>query len=98
MAGGQGRGREARRLYEEEGRSLRQVAARMGVSHSTVRRLLLEQGVSMRRPRLWAVPDAPPAALQVAPERASIAFTADRGWHLVQAPPGWFLDLLAELD
>ncbi|WP_167759165.1 hypothetical protein [Blastococcus sp. TF02A-35] len=54
----------------------------------------------MRRPRLWVVPDAPRPAqpLQVAPERAALAFTADRGWHMVQAPPAWFLDLLAELD
>jgi hypothetical protein len=29
---------------------------------------------------------------------AAIAYSADRGWHPVQAPPGWFLELLAELD
>ncbi|TFV52658.1 helix-turn-helix domain-containing protein [Blastococcus sp. TF02A_35] len=87
-----------RRLYEAERWSLRQVAAHLGVSHSTVRWLLLEQKVAMLRPRLWVAPDAPPAPLQVALERAAIAFTADRGWHMVQAPPAWFLDLLTEID
>ena len=37
-------------------------------------------------------------ALDVPPADAAIAYTADRGWHMVQAPPGWLLELLAELD
>jgi len=27
-----------------------------------------------------------------------LAFTADRGSHLVQTPPSWFLELLDEMD
>ena len=115
---------EARQLYED-GLSLRQVAARVGITHNAVKKRLLKAGVTLRpahrpitntnaaavrarerrqasrRRYLRVVPDAPrPAqrALTVPPERTAIAFTADRGWHMVQAPPGWFLELLAELD
>jgi hypothetical protein len=88
-------------LYED-GLSLREVGARLGVSHVTVKRLLDGAGVPLRRGHLKAVPDLPsrPGSrpLHVSPEAVAIAFTADRGWHMVQAPPGWFLDLLAELD
>jgi len=41
---------------------------------------------------------AEPRPMTVEAERAAIAYSADRGWHMVQAPPGWFLELLAELD
>jgi hypothetical protein len=98
---GADRTEQARQLYGE-GLSLRQVAARMGIAHTTVRTLLLTGRTEPRRPHLRAVQDLPSRAesrkLQVPPERAAIAFTADRGWHMVQAPPGWFLDLLAEVD
>lgn len=117
-----------RRLYEEEGLSLREVAERVGVTHNAVKKDLLAVGVRLRparrptskaavtpasrqvtaprRRHLRAVPDWPPRAVQapmpvpldVPPERAAIAYPADRGWHMVQAPPGWFLDMLAELD
>ncbi|MFQ1002628.1 helix-turn-helix domain-containing protein [Modestobacter sp. SSW1-42] len=88
-----------RELYKD-GLSLRQVAARVGVAHTTVRRLLEGAGVTIRQRHLRVVPDAPRAAqgaLDVPPADAAIAYTADRGWHMVQAPPGWFLELLAEL-
>jgi len=50
---------------------------------------------------LQAVSDVPSwhmRPLDVPPGRAAIAYSADRGWHMVQAPPGWFLELLAEVD
>jgi hypothetical protein len=34
----------------------------------------------------------------VPPEQAAIAYTADRGWHMTEVPPAWFLDLLAEME
>lgn len=94
---------QARELYEA-GLSLRQVAARLGVSHTKVQHDLLRAGVRLRqqhRRHLAVVPDRPPRRpplLEVPPERAAVAFTADRGWHLVDAPPGWLLDVLAELE
>lgn len=55
------------------------------------------------RRHLHPVPDqAPirsaPRPLMVAPERAAIAFTADRGWHMTSAPAGWLLDVIAEVE
>jgi len=92
-----------RRVLElhQEGLSLRQVAARVGVAHTTVRQDLAVMGSEPHQRHLSVVPDAPrPAqqALDVPPECAAIAYSAGRGWHMVQAPPGWFLELLAELD
>lgn len=94
------RRQRARELYAELG-SLRQMAARMGVSHTTVRFLLADAGTTPQRRHLRVVPEAPRAAqsaLQVPPDRAAIAYSAVRGWHMTQAPPGWFLEMLAELD
>lgn len=94
---GTDRAGEARQLYEA-GLSLRQVAARVGVAHTTVRRLLQDAGVQPRLSVVPAVPRPPQRVLDVPPGRAAIAYSADRGWHMVQAPPWWFLDLLAEID
>ena len=93
---------QARQLYED-GLTLRQVAGLLGISTTQVWRLLQAAGVPMRgahRGNLRLVTEAPaPApAPRALPEGAAVAFTADRGWHLVQAPPAWMLDLLAELD
>lgn len=88
-----------------QGLSLRQVAARLGVSHMTVKRDLADGKRLPRERHLRVVRDRPrrrravrPAAVFVPPAGAAIAFTADRGWHLTEAPPGWFMDLLAELS
>ncbi|RBY94092.1 hypothetical protein DQ244_01650 [Blastococcus sp. TBT05-19] len=70
-----------------EGWSRAEVAELLGVACSTVYADLVRL-----RERSAPIP------LDVSPERAAIAFTADRGWHVVQAPPAWFLDLLAEVD
>ena len=88
--------RQARELYAA-GRSLRQGGAALGIAHTTVRFLLAGGDQPPRRRHLRVVPDAGPA-FRPAPERVAMAYTADRGWHLVQAPPAWALDLLAELD
>ena len=99
-ASGQDRLPQVAELYAS-GLSLQQVAARVGVSHTTVRRQLEDAGVAIRQRHLRVVPDAPrPAqgALDVPPGEAAIAYRADRGWHMVQAPPGWFLELMAEID
>ena len=94
---------EAVELYPE-GLTVAEVAERRGRSRSVVRTDLRRASVQMRpgSPRpLYLVRDRdrqPPAPLHVPPERAAMAYTADRGWHLVQAPPAWALDLLAELD
>ncbi|KGH48244.1 hypothetical protein IN07_03310 [Modestobacter caceresii] len=95
---------EARELYEG-GLSLRQVGALLGISHTRVHARLQAEGVPMRAaaPRrrhlqLVTAPPPRPAPLVVPPERAAMAFTADRGWHLVQAPPAWMLEMLSELD
>jgi hypothetical protein len=51
------------------------------------------------RPRhLTAVPAAPPAPREVRPDCAAIGYTAERGWHMTEAPPSWLLDILAEAD
>ena len=99
----QGRAERARELYES-GLSLRQVGAAMGVAHTTVR-FLLAAGEVVPQPRPAAqrrqaavVSRAAPHPLDVPPERAAIAYTPERGWHMVQAPPRWFLDLLIEVD
>jgi len=94
------RQRRARELYAELG-SLRQVGAELGVSHTTVRFLLAGGEPAPRQRHLRVVPDASRAAqpvLRVSPERAAIAYSTGRGWHITQTPPGWFLDLLADLD
>ena len=94
------RQQRARELYAS-GLSLRQVGAQLGVSHTTVRFLLAGGGPAPRQRHLRVVPDAPRAArpvLQVPPGRAALAYSADRGWHMTEAPPGWFLELLAELE
>jgi len=99
VTGEHDRGQRARQLYED-GLSLRQVAERLGVAHTTVRRELQTAGVPLRRRHLRVVPGLPPrppATLTVAPERSAIAYSADRGWHMVQAPPRWFLELLSDL-
>ena len=98
----QDRTAEARQLYEN-GLSLRQMGARLGVSQVTVGRLLRDAGVPMRKAarHLRVVPDVRARcspALQVPPDRAAMVYTADRGWHTVQSPPAWALDLLAELE
>jgi len=89
------------RELSDAGRSLRQIGAELGVSHTTVR-FLLASGETVTQPRhLRVVRDASRAAqpvLRVSPERAAIAYSTGRGWHMTQAPPGWFLDLLADLD
>ena len=97
IADGEDKAVEARRL-SAEGLSLRQVATRLGVSHTTVRFWLAGASQSLRPRHLQAVPPRSPATLHVPPDRAAMAYTADRGWHLVQAPQAWALDLLAELD
>lgn len=90
-------------LYAQ-GLSLRQVGEQLGIAHTTVRTLLLRAEVPLALPgrrHLTVVPDhrsRRPAVMQVAPDRATVAYTADRGWHMTQAPPGWFLDMLAELE
>jgi DNA-binding CsgD family transcriptional regulator len=95
----------AAELYQQ-GLSLRQVAARLGVSHTTVKRDL--HGVQLRPRALRVVRDPLPGRLVpdpagasptrfVPPERAALAFTPERGWHMTQAPPSWFSDLLAEM-
>jgi transcriptional regulator with XRE-family HTH domain len=94
-------GRRLERVLDlySSGLSLRQVAGRVGVSHTTVRRLLEGAGVPIRQRHLLVVPNDPwPAqrALDVPPAEAAIAYSADRGWHIVQAPPTWFLELLAD--
>ncbi|MCW2675189.1 MAG: hypothetical protein JWR70_229 [Modestobacter sp.] len=38
------------------------------------------------------------APLLVPPERAVIACGGDQGSHMVQAPPVWAMETLAELD
>jgi hypothetical protein len=84
-------------LYEQ-GLTLQLVAERLGVARSTVHQDLVRAGVGLRHLRL--VPDPAPAQARrfVPPDGAAVAYTADRGWHMTQAPPGWFLDLLAEVD
>lgn len=83
-----------------------EVAERLGISSATVRQHLRAAGVPISR-HLTVVRKAPvdrerppgtPAPLVVPPERAAVAFTADRGWHLVDAPPRWLLDKPAELE
>lgn len=94
------RAERARELYEA-GLPLRRVAERLGVTHTTVARDLRAGGVRTRRRHLTAVPDVRsghPPPRTVDPVRPAIAFTAARGWHMVETPPGWFLDLLADLD
>lgn len=104
------------------GMSLRQIAARVGVTHSMVKKDLQRVGVKLRRPGnpTGATPARPhraprsraaprqqgvrqaagrtPAPVFLPPGGVAVAFTAERGWHMTQAPPGWFLDLLAEVD
>jgi hypothetical protein len=83
------------------------VGQRLGLTDVTVLRDLRALGVSTRPPgrrsvrHLRVVPDASRTAqrvLDVPPGEVAIAYSADRGWHMVQAPPGWLLELLAELD
>lgn len=92
------RRQEAAELYRQ-GLTIYEIADRVGVTSPTVWRDLVEAGViphmrhrypAARKPRR-----RPPV---ITPERAALAFTADRGWHMVQAPPGWLLDALAEME
>jgi hypothetical protein len=51
----------------------------------------------------WTTPTEPAvsaeqAPLLVPPERAVIACGGDQGSHMVQAPPVWAMETLAELD
>lgn len=101
------RRRETTRELYGQGLSMRQVADRLGVDAMTVHRDLVRVGAEIRnrhltvvrdRPRRRREPVSPPPLRFVPPEGAAVAFTADRGWHMVEAPPGWFLDLLAEAD
>jgi predicted ArsR family transcriptional regulator len=93
----------ASELYRA-GRSLHAIADELGVTERSVYRYLRADAVLPRRKP--AAGSGRPrrrrrrvAVERHAPfERAAIAFTADRGWHMTEAPPGWFLDLLAELD
>jgi hypothetical protein len=90
------RRQRAAELYEQ-GLTLRQVGERLGVNKSTVHADLVRAGVPLRHLRL--VPDPAPARATrfIPPDGSAVAFTAERGWHMTSAPPGWFLDLLADI-
>lgn len=93
--------RERVRQLREQGLTVRQIAAQLGLSTRPVMDELHALRGTRPAPRLRVVRDVPrarPAVREVRPERAAIAYTAGRGWHMTEAPPGWLLDILAEVD
>lgn len=91
------------------GRDMAAAAAELGVDEGTLQvRIDMLSGPDRAeldrriRPRhLAAVPATPAPQAQpreVHPDRAAIAYTADRGWHMTEAPPEWLLDILAEVE
>lgn len=87
-----------RELYES-GLTQGQVALQLNICVDTVRRDLRSLGVqspTMARTYRHVTPLRP---VQLAnPTAPAVAFSAARGWHVVDAPPAWALDMLANLD
>lgn len=83
-----------------QGLGIREIAEELRVSTNTVQgdlHALRGEPVPLRAPRRRR-PGLEPVTAPAGLPRPGIAFTAERGWHLVEAPPGWLLDLLAEVE